>query len=327
MRQARRASAVLDRFQHPSQVIAAGFGAALLVGTGLLALPFATASGEATGWLTALFTATSAVCVTGLTVVDTASHWSLFGEIVIAALIQVGGLGIMTLATLFTVLVSGRLGLRARLFAQAETKALSVADVRRVVRDVVLFSLACETFVAVVLTLRFALGYGEPFGRALYLGIFHAVSAFNNAGFALWPDNLMRFVTDPWVCLTIAAVVWAELRGETRVNVGHRRLPESVQRQAVALVVIGVSLIAVSTYVLLVLTPHGLDRVLFEVVSAFGAADLSTGITADVTPAGHLLLVLLMFAGRIGPLTLGSALALKERTRRYELPEERIIVG
>ncbi|WP_442942091.1 potassium transporter TrkG [Nonomuraea sp. NBC_00507] len=95
-------------FHHPAQVIATGFGAAVLLGTFLLSLPIATTSGISAGWLTALFTATSAVCVTGLVVVDTESHWSVFGEVVIAALIQVGGLGIMTLATLFTVLVAGR---------------------------------------------------------------------------------------------------------------------------------------------------------------------------------------------------------------------------
>ncbi|MFF5213095.1 TrkH family potassium uptake protein [Streptosporangium sp. NPDC000396] len=447
-----RSAAFLDRFQHPAQVVTTGFGAAILIGTVLLMLPIATTSGDSAGVVTALFTATSAVCVTGLVVVDTESHWSVFGELVIAGLIQVGGLGIMTLATLFTVLVAGRLGLRARIAAQAETKALSMADVRQVVRKVVLFSLTCEAAVAAVLTVRFMAGYGEPFGRAVYLGVFHAVSAFNNAGFALWPDSLMRFVTDPWICLTIAAavivgglgfpvmfelfrswrrpriwsvltrltvvvtvilliggtlvflvtewrnpktlgaiddpgkllaaffaavmprtagfnsldiaqmypsswlatdllmfigggsagtaggikvttfgllafVIWAELRGESRVNISHRRLPESAQRQAVAIVVISIALVAVSTYALLVLTPYSLDKVLFEVVSAFGTVGLSTGITASTTPVGQLLLVLLMFVGRIGPLTLGSALALKQRTRRYELPEERVIVG
>ncbi|MGN9783293.1 TrkH family potassium uptake protein [Nonomuraea sp. ZG12] len=445
-------AALGERFQHPAQVISTGFGAAVLAGTALLSSPLASASGEPTHWITALFTATSAVCVTGLVVVDTAAHWSAFGEAVIAVLIQVGGLGIMTLATLFTVLVSGRLGLRARLFAQAETKSLSAIDLRRVVRNVVLFSLFSEAVVAVVLTLRFMLGYGEPFGRAVYLGVFHAVSAFNNAGFALWPDNLMRFVTDPWICLTIAIavivgglgfpvlfelrrswrrpsrwslltritlgvtaalllagtvallatewanprtlgplpdsgkvlagffaavmprtagfnsldiaqmhssswlvtdllmfigggsagtaggikvttfgllafIVWAELRGEPRVNIGNRRLPETVPRQAVTITMVGIMVVVVSTYLLLVLTPHSLEKVLFEVISAFGTTGLSTGITATATPAGHLLLSLLMFVGRIGPLTLGSALALKERTRRYEFPEERMIVG
>ncbi|MGW2151383.1 TrkH family potassium uptake protein [Nonomuraea bangladeshensis] len=448
----RRWPRILGWFQHPAQMIVTGFGLAVVIGTAVLVLPIATESGEPAGLPAALFTATSAVCVTGLVVVDTPTHWSTFGESVIAGLIQVGGLGIMTLATLFTLLVAGRLGLRARIFAQAETKTLSMADVRRVVRRVVVFSLLCEAVTAVILTGRFLLGYGEPWGRAVYLGIFHAISAFNNAGFALWPDSVMRFVADPWICLTIAAavivgglgfpvvfellrgwrrprrwsvltritvgvtaallaagtlvflaaewhnpktlgtlqdsgkllaaffaavmtrtagfnsldiaamdptswlatdllmfigggsagtaggikvttfgllafVIWAEMRGEREVNVGHRRLPEPAQRQALAISLISVALVALSTYLLLALTPHNLDRVLFEVVSAFATVGLSTGITADLPPAGHLLLVMLMFIGRIGPLTLGTALALKDRARRYQLPEERFIVG
>ncbi|WP_431907249.1 TrkH family potassium uptake protein [Nonomuraea jabiensis] len=442
----------LTRFRHPAQVVAAGFGLAIAIGTVLLSLPIATTERAPADWVVALFTATSAVCVTGLVIVDTESHWSVFGEVVIAGLVQVGGLGIMTMATLFTLLVSGRLGLRARIAAQAETKTLSMSDVRRVVRKVVLFSLGCEVVAAVVLTARFVLGYGESLGRAAYLGAFHSVTAFNNAGFALWPDNLMRFVADPWICLTMAVavivgglgfpvvfelarswrhprkwsvltrvtvgvsvtllvlgtlvflmtewrnprtlgalddpgkllaaffaavmprsagfntldisqmyasswlatdvlmfigggsagtagglkvttfgllafVVWAEVRGESRVNIGHRRLPEATQRQAVTITVLGVTLVAASTYVLLALTPHGLDQVLFEVVAAFGTAGLSTGITPSLGVAGHLLLTVLMFIGRLGPLTMGSALALNQRSRHYELPEERVIVG
>lgn len=451
-RRAALGSAVLDRFQHPAQVIVGGFGLAVLIGTGLLALPIATESGDSTGLLTALFTATSAVCVTGLAVVDTGGHWSVFGEVVILALIQAGGLGIMTLATLFAVLVSGRLGLRARLLAQAETKTLHGAGIRRVVRNVVLFSLVCEVVLAIVLSLRFALGYGEPAGRAVYLGIFHAVSAFNNAGFGLWSDSLSQFVADPWVSLPVAAavivgglgfpvvfelarnwrrpgrwsvltritlgttgalllagtavltiaerdnpqtlgplsdpakllagffasvmartagfnsidvtamrpeswfftdilmfigggsagtaggikvttfgllafVMWAELRGEDRVNIGHRRLAGPVQRQALTIALMGVGLVGVSTFVLLAMVPHSLDQVLFEVVSAFGTVGLTTGITSHLPDSGQVLIVALMFIGRIGPLTLFSALALRERTRRYQLPEERPIVG
>ncbi|TMR08496.1 TrkH family potassium uptake protein [Nonomuraea turkmeniaca] len=442
----------LARFRHPAQVVATGFGLAIGIGTSLLSLPIATTSGESAGWVAALFTAASAVCVTGLAVVDTEAHWSVFGEVVIAGLAQVGGLGIMTMATLFTLLVSGRLGLRARIAAQAETKTLSMSDVRRLVLKLVLFSLVCEVIAAALLTGRFLIGYGESLGRALYLGGFHAVMAFNSAGFTLWPDSLMRFVTDPWICLTIAGaaiigglgfpvvfelarywrqprkwtvvtrvtvvvtaillvagtliflvtewrnprtlgalddsgkllaafftavmprsagfnsldisqmypsswlttdllmfigggsagtaggikvttfgmlafIIWAELRGESRVNIGHRRLPEATQRQVITITVLGLTLVAVSTYVLLALTPHRLDQVLFEVVSAFGTAGLSTGITASVGPAGHVLLTILMFIGRIGPLTLGSALALNRRARHYELPEERVIVG
>lgn len=122
-------------------------------------------------------------------------------------------------------------------------------------------------------------------------------------------------------------IVWAELRGESRVNIGHRRLTEAAQRQAVSLTVLSVALVALFTYVLLVLSPQSLDHVLFEVVSAFGTTGLSVGVASAASPAAQVLLTLLMFVGRIGPLTLGSALALKERGRRYELPEEEVIVG
>ncbi|MCF6476685.1 TrkH family potassium uptake protein [Nonomuraea sp. MG754425] len=441
-----------SRFRHPAQVVVAAFGLAIAIGTVLLALPISSTTGESAGWVTALFTSTSAVCVTGLAVVDTATHWSVFGELVIAALVQVGGLGIMTMATVFTLLVSRRLGLRARIVVQAETKTLSMSDVRQVLRKVVVFSLLCEAVAATILTSRFMIGYDESFGRALYLGVFHAISAFNDAGFALWPDSLMRFVTDGWICLTVAIasiisglgfpvvfelarswrqpakwtiltkitvsvtatllvlgtlaflaiewrnpktlgplddggkllaaffaavmprsagfntldisqmypsswlttdvlmfigggsagtaggikvttvgllvfVVWAELRGESRVHIGHRSLPDSAQRQAVTITALGVAIVGIATYALLALTPYSLDQILFEVIAAFGTAGLSTGITAGLGTAGHLLLVVLMFIGRIGPLTLGSALALNRRARHYELPEERIIVG
>lgn len=170
MRSGGWAGAVFGRFQHPAQVIATGFGTAILLGTLVLALPIATESGSSAGLLTALFTATSAVCVTGLVVVGTAGHWSVFGEVVIAALIQVGGLGIMTLATLFTVLVAGRLGLWARLFAPAGTKTLNMSDVRRVVRNVVLFSLVSEAVLAVVNS-RSNSASAAPASRSICLGV------------------------------------------------------------------------------------------------------------------------------------------------------------
>ncbi|MEO3772802.1 potassium transporter TrkG [Micromonospora sp. B9E7] len=443
---------VLARFQQPAQVVVGGFAAAVAVGTGLLSLPAATESGQRAAVVDAVFTATSAVCVTGLVTVDTSGYWSRFGEIVILALIQAGGLGIMTLATLFTVLLAGRLGLRGRLLAQVETKTLGLGDIRRLVRNIVLFSLLSEAVAAVVLTARFAVGYDEPFGSAVYHGVFHAVSAFNNAGFSLNTDSMIRYVADPWVTLTVAAaiiigglgfpvvfelarnwrrpgmwsvmtritvfltvtlltagtavftlaeysnpatlgrldaparllagffhsvntrtagfnsidvsalrpeslfttdvlmfigggsagtaggikvttfgllafVIWSEMRGEPKVNVGRRRVPVSNQRQALTVALLGIGAVTVSTFILLSLTAHSFDRVLFEAVSAFGTVGLSTGITADLPPAAALLLVGLMFLGRTGPLTLASALALRERTRRFELPEERTIVG
>lgn len=111
------------------------------------------------------------------------------------------------------------------------------------------------------------------------------------------------------------------------MHVLGRRLPSGVQRQALTVALLGVGLIVVSTIALLSLTTFRLDLVLFEAISAFGTVGLSTGITADLPPLGQLVLTALMFLGRLGPVTLASALALRERTRRYELPEERPIVG
>lgn len=157
----------------------------------------------------ALFTATSAVCVTGLVIVDTSTHWSGLGEAIILALIQVGGFGIMTMASLLGLLVSRRMGLRSRLTTAAETKSVGIGDVRAVLLGVARVSLLFETATALVLTARFAIGYDEPLARAAYLGVFHAVSAFNNAGFGLYQDSLVRFVTDPWICVPISVAVIA----------------------------------------------------------------------------------------------------------------------
>ena len=439
----------LPSWRHPAQIVVFGFGAATVFGTVLLMLPVATESGEATGLIAALFTAVSSICVTGLVVVDTPTHWSTFGELVVLGLIQVGGFGIMTLASLLTLLVSRRLGLRLQLTAQAVTKTIGLGDVRVVVAGVIVVSVVVEAVVAAVLAVRFATGYGEPLGRAAYLGVFHAVSAFNNAGFALYTDSLVGFATDPWICVPIllavilgglgfpvlfelarkrnrrrwslhtkitvpvyfgllvvgtlamlvfewgntlreldvhhkllvgvfhgvmprtagfnsldvaalqpstllvndvlmfigggsagtaggikvttfallAYVIFAEIRGEPSVHVMGRRLTDQVQRQALTIALLGVGAVMAGTVVLLSISPFDLDQILFEVTSAFGTVGMSTGITAKLPVAGQLVLIVLMFIGRLGPITLASALALRERARRYELPEERPIVG
>lgn len=173
------------------------------MGTLLLSLGPATAGPGRAPVLTALFTSTSAVCVTGLVVVDTGTYWSGFGEGVILALIQIGGFGIMTGATVVALVVFRRIGLRRRMLAQTETGTLVLGDVRRIVRQVLVFTLIVELTAAAVLAARFAASYGESPARALYLGVFHSVSGFNNAGFGLFPDNLVRFATDPWISGTI----------------------------------------------------------------------------------------------------------------------------
>ncbi|WP_440097811.1 TrkH family potassium uptake protein [Streptosporangium sp. H16] len=443
---------LLDQINTPSRAVVLAFLAVVLTGTGLLSLPIAVEDGQSASWTSALFTATSAVCVTGLAVHDTAAHWSLFGEIVLLTLMQIGGFGIMTLSSILAVIVSGKLGLRARLNTQAETKTLGPGDVRRVIAGVAKVTLVAEALTATVLTARFVIGYGEPFGRAAYYGIFHAISAFTNAGFSLWSDSITRFVTDPWVCLplitavvagglgfpvyavlrqnwrrpsrwtlhakitlgmttvllfggavAITATEWnnpgtmgalspglrimaglfhsamtrsgglnsvdtsqmsenswlisdvlmfigagsastgggikvttfallgfvilAELRGEPDVSAGRRRVPEQLQRQALTIALLSVASVTMGTFALVTVTPFKLDRVLFEVISAFGTVGLSTGITADVGTLGHLILTLLMFVGRLGPVTLGAALALHVQTRRFRYPEERPLVG
>jgi len=188
-------------------VIAAAFAGTILVGTAILLLPVARTGPGGAGFLEALFTATSAVCVTGLIIVDTPVYWSGFGQAAILAMIQVGGFGIMTLASMVGLLISRRLGLRSRLIAATETKHVGLGDLRGVVIGVAKVSLLVEAITAVALTARFAVGYDEPLQRAVYLGIFHSVSSFNNAGFSLFSDNLMGFVADPWICLPIAAAV------------------------------------------------------------------------------------------------------------------------
>ncbi|WIM93497.1 potassium transporter TrkG [Actinoplanes oblitus] len=447
------ASAWLSRaVAHPARLVMLGFAGAVVGGALLLRLPFATESGHGASVMTALFTSTSAVCVTGLAVVDTGTYWSAFGQLTILLLVQIGGVGIMTLASLLGLLVARRLRMRLRLGAQAETRALGVGEVRQVVLNVLRISLLVELAVAAVLTLRFVQGYHTGLRHGAYLGFFHAVSAFNNAGFGLYPDSLVRFAGDPLICLpidvaimvgalgfpvlaelrrefrtprrwslhtkitvgmsalllaggwlAIAATEWtnaatlgrlgladkflaslttavmprtagfnsvdiagmrdvtllvqdvlmfigggsagtaggikvttfavlgfvivAEIRGEPSVHALGRRLPSAVQRQALTIALLGIAAVGVSTVVLLALTPFTLDAVLLETTSAFATVGLSTGITARVGVAGQSILILLMFIGRLGPITAVTALALRERTRRYERAEERPIVG
>lgn len=184
--------------------VALGFLGVIAAGTALLAAPWSSASGAGTPLSDALFTATSATCLTGLITVDTATRWSAAGQVTIMALIQLGGLGFMTMASLMALLVGGRMGLRRRLGATAEGRGLDLGDVAWVVRATVLFTLVVELLVALVLTVRFHAGYGYGWGRAAWEGAFHAISGFNNAGFALYTDNVIGFAADAWVLLPLA---------------------------------------------------------------------------------------------------------------------------
>jgi trk/ktr system potassium uptake protein len=438
--------------RHPAQVVITAFMIAVAISATLLSLPIATETGTRAPLVTALFTAGSSVCVTGLSVVDTSSYWSTFGELVLLGSVQVGGFGIMTAASLLGMLVSRRLGVRTRLLTRAETGSVDLGDVRDVLRAVALASLSIELTVAAVLFARFALAYDYGPGRAAYLAIFHSVNAFNHAGFALWSDGLVRFVADPWVSLPIAAAIilgslgfpvlmelrrelrapsrwslhtkitlmgtaillfggtglitafewsnprtlgpldvptkllagffqgtsprsagfntvdyasmnntsWlttdvlmfigggsagtaggiklttffilffaivAEARGDRQAEAFGRTIPTPVIRQAIAVALLGVGAVTSSTLVVLAISGADLDRVLFEVISAFSTTGLSTGLSATMPPAAQYVLIVLMFVGRVGSVTVASALALRQRHKLYRFPEERPLVG
>jgi potassium uptake TrkH family protein len=432
-------------------VVVTAFAFAIVVGTVLLWLPMSRSGPGGAPFVTALFTATSAVCVTGLVTVDTPTYWSGFGQGVVLALIQIGGFGIMTMASLLGMLVSRRMGLRTRITAAAETKSLDLGDVRRVLFGVMRVTLVFEMTVAVVLTARWAVGYQEPIGRAIELGVFHSISSFNNAGFSLFSDSLIGVAGDPWILLPVALSViggslgfpvimelrrqlrprrwslhtkltigmtavllvggtlfvtageWAnpktlgalpadgklltgffhavmprtagfnawdyadvtdgtllgtimlmfigggsagtaggikvttfvilffailaEVRGERSVNAFDRRIDSRTQRQALTVALLGIAAIMGATLVLIELTDHSLTAVLFETTSAFATVGLSTGITSSLPGSAQVVLAVLMFLGRLGPITLVSALALRDRQRRYQLPEGRPIIG
>ncbi|MEW6082727.1 MAG: TrkH family potassium uptake protein [Bacillota bacterium] len=181
------------------------FALAITVGTVLLLTPAATVPGRSTDFIEALFTATSAVCVTGLIVVDTASHWTPFGQAVILALIQVGGLGIMTMSTMFALLLGRRITFRQRVVIQASTGQFTFGGLVRLVKYILLFTLAFEGAGAVLLALRFARDF--PLGRALWMGIFHSVSAFCNAGFDITGVSFTPYVSDLYINIVIPSLI------------------------------------------------------------------------------------------------------------------------
>ena len=201
---------MLQWVRRPGRIVPVLFSTLLTIGTVALCLPISrTNADEAPNVLAAAFTAVSASCVTGLSVVDTATHWSTFGQVVLMLLIQVGGFGIMTMATLLAILVGGRLGLSQRLIAQGETHASSMGNVKAILRTVGVTVLVTELSIALVLAIRFYVGYGYSVGASLWQGLFHSISAFNNAGFALYSDNLTGFNQDIWIIGPICAAIVA----------------------------------------------------------------------------------------------------------------------
>lgn len=431
------------------------FAASALVITALLSLPMATTARQPAGWSTALFTAVSAICITGLTVVDTATFWSPFGHVVIMVAVAIGGLGVMTAAAIMGVAVSRHLGLAQRMLMASETKTQRLGDVRRLIKVIVVTALTCELVVALLLFPRLWYLYGQA-GLAAWHALFYGVSAFNNAGFVISRDGLSQYVGDWLISLPLilgvfvgslgfpvimnlratqkhhrrfwrdwslhtkltitgslalvvigffsfliieyadpntlgpldfstkvlaslfAAVmprsggfatlppggyvpamrlitnalmfvgggaagtaggikvttlmvlllaIRAEARGDRDVEVWGRRIPNGAVRVAIAVLVGGLAIVLTATVLLLWLTGTTLDLALFEVLSAFSTSGLEAGLSPLLNLPGRLLVILLMFIGRAGPMTFAAALAFREHQRVIRYPEERPIIG
>jgi trk system potassium uptake protein TrkH len=438
--------------KHPARLVPLAFLVAIAAGTAVLMLPMARAGPGGAPLLTALFTATSAVCVTGLSTVDVPSYWSPFGHAAILALFQIGGFGIMSGATLLGVLAGRRLRLSARMVANAERGTLDAADMLGVLRLILIVTVAIELAAAAWLTLVFRFGYAMAWEEALWTGLFHSVSAFTNAGFSTWSDSLIGFRSDALILVPVmlailagalgfpvlndlrrqplrpalwtlhskitllgsaillaagfaamlatewtnpatlapmavgdkllngafhsvtprsgglntldvgafrvetlavnyvlmfigggsagtaggikvttffllGLVVWSEIRGERDVAIFGRRIGTHVVRQALTVVLLAIGIVGVATLAVLALTDFAFEDVMFETISAFATVGLSTGITPHLPPAAQIVIIGLMFVGRVGSITVATALALGGGRRPYRYPEERPIVG
>ena len=435
---------------HPAVVFVYGFAALILVGTVALTLPVSSAAGRWTPPLDALFTATSAVCVTGLVVVDTATYWSGFGHAVILVLFQVGGVGFMTSSTLLLLLSGRRATIRERVLLREALGSGELGSVLTLARNIILFTLAAELVGTVVLTVLF-LPQMEA-GQALWYGLFHAVSAFNNAGFDLFGDfrSLTAFSQAPAVLLTIAPLfvlggisytvfedvvrhrrfarlaldtkvvlvttsllvvagtllllftersqtgafagmalpvrllnalflalsrtagfssvdlntmsedglfvlmalmfiggasgstaggikvqtfsillfaIISTARGAPEVEAFRRRVPLPQVMRALSVALLFLALLFVLALLLNLFEGFAFHRVLFEAVSALGTVGYSTGITPETSPVGRAILIVTMFVGRLGPLTLVLALAARVQRTSYRWTEETIKIG
>lgn len=442
----------LGKLMTPSRILVLGFAMVILFGALLLTLPQTTQDGLGLPFLNAVFTSTSAVCVTGLVVVDTGTTFTIFGQGIILLLIQVGGLGFMTFATMFAFILGKRITFKERLLLQEALNQVSVEGIVRLVKSVLQISFAIEIIGALILSIRFSFDF--PWSKALYLGIFHSISAFNNAGFDLFGNfsSLTAYVGDLTINITIMLliicgglgfIVLADIltnkgkamrlhtkvvlqvsgililvgaaliliiefanpktlgplplgtkvlaaffqsvsprsggfttinitgmydttlltmmvlmfigassgstgggiktttflaiilsvlstyRSQPHVTLEGRTLPKDVIQRAWAITTSASFIIFIVISILTLTERADLMSVLFEVISAFGIVGLSLGITPDLSIIGKIAIIITMFIGRVGPLTLAFVLSQKGNKHAAQLkyPDERIMIG
>ncbi len=432
--------------------IAIGFILIIALGTILLSLPFATRDGSINVF-TALFTATSATCVTGLVVVDTCTHWSPFGQLVILTMIQIGGLGFLTIGVYISVLLQKHIGLARREALHESVNTIETAGVVRLAKKIIKGTILFELIGACVLSIRFVPEFG--LWKGIYFSVFHAVSAFCNAGFDLMGvkapySSFVDYVGDPIVNITIMSLiiiggvgflVWEDVTtkklkmkryllhskivltataflivvsailfwifeqhytmenmtigeqifsslfssitprtagfntvdtaglsnaskmltmflmfigagpGSTAGGVkvttlvvvfvsglslvrnrnaaeifGRTIYPEAI-RKASTIILINLSLVLISAAVIFSIQNFEFEEVFFEVFSAIGTVGMSTGITRDLNTVSRIVIILLMYCGRVGSLSFAVAFARTNRVAPITSPKEKIVVG
>ncbi|WP_233566658.1 TrkH family potassium uptake protein [Cohnella endophytica] len=436
----------------PPRVLVLGFAAIVLSGASLLMMPFAHTKSAAPQFIDTLFTATSATCVTGLIVEDTGTYWTTAGQWIILAMIQVGGLGFMTMATLFAIVLKRRISLRERLVLQEAFNQTSIEGIIRLVRKVVIYALTIELSGALLFTSRFM--FDMPFGKAVHYGVFHAVSFFNNAGFDIMGNyrSLTEYVGDPVINIVTmllivlgglgfvvladlvdirnpkrklslhskvvlsmtsilivvgAAVIFifeytnpgtlgplpfgqkvlaaftqsvsprtagvntvdlaslrqateffmvilmfigaspgstgggiktttftaligaviAMIRGKEDIVLFKNRLAQERVHKALTVTLFAFGIVILATMILSTTENAAFLKILFEVTSAFGTVGLTLGLTAHLTLAGKIIIIIMMFIGRLGPLTLTYALGPRKERQLYRNAEGKIIIG
>ena len=434
-----------------TRLIAISFASMIIIGMFLLCLPVASASGEWTNPVDALFTATTSTCVTGLVVVDTATHWSLFGEIVILILIQIGGIGLMTLITLFSFFVRHKVSLHERRMLLQSSGALNLGGVSAVFKQVMIGTFVIEGIGAALLSVRFCSKFGL---KGIWYAVFHSVSAFCNAGidllgdtgsasfvayqtdwyvnivlmllivvgglgFLVWNDLLKKrfrfkklevhsklvlsitavLLVGGWIALylterstsladlsepqkllaslfqsvttrtagimttdqaalsnsgavislvlmfiggspgstaggakttTVAIFLLSGIRlarNKEDVVAFKRRIDDRIVRQAGAVVCAYLAMALIATCVLCALEPIGLKDALFETFSAVATVGLSTGITASLGTVSKLVIIVLMYVGRLGGLSIFLALSEGSEQAEIRRPVEKILIG
>ncbi|WP_019229511.1 TrkH family potassium uptake protein [Sedimentibacter sp. B4] len=191
--------------RNPYMVFFLGFTTIILIGAILLTLPVASQNNRSVGFVNALFTATSAVCVTGLVVVNTASHWTVFGKTIIVVLIQVGGLGVMTMTALISFFIGKRMSLKTRVFIMEERNVDELQGVVRLTKNILIFTFAIELIGAILFSFVFIRDYGVS--KGIGYSVFHAVSSFCNAGFDLIGNSMINYVDNPIITLAVCGLI------------------------------------------------------------------------------------------------------------------------